>query len=379
MFQILHFADLHLDASFASCGLPSAVGNWRRTDLRGTLGRILSLARERRVDVVTIAGDLYEQSYVLPDTASFLVQQFARLAPTRVLIAPGERDPHTNDSLYALTRWPENVSVYSRAQLAAVTVASGIHLWGAACPASHGGEWLGRSRVDRGGVNLLLLHADDAQHPLPGRETPFSVDQDSIRAAGFDLALLGHQHNGRVWPTDAPLCVYPGSPEPLAASEANDAHSVVLLRIEDGVCAPELMPISLWRHISTEVSLTGCASTDEAARRVAEALRVDPDGDNERTVCDVSLTGVPPADFDVEELAERVDMRSHLRFTARLSPASNLKRLAQERTVRGLVVRRFQARLDAADSDDERRLALSALNCVLQALAGQEVVFNEVE
>ena len=56
-----------------------------------TLGRILTLARERQVDVVTIAGDLYEQDYALPETAGFLAQQFAKLAPIRVFVALGER------------------------------------------------------------------------------------------------------------------------------------------------------------------------------------------------------------------------------------------------------------------------------------------------
>src|SRR6266487_3296632 len=105
MFRIIHLSDLHLDTSFAISGLPAAAGAWRRADLRATLGRILALARERRVDAVTIAGDLYEQEYALPDTADFLVQQLAKLAPIRVFIAPGKSDPHTNDSLYALTRW----------------------------------------------------------------------------------------------------------------------------------------------------------------------------------------------------------------------------------------------------------------------------------
>ena len=101
MFQILYCADLRLDASFASSDLSASIGSWRRADLRATLGHILTLARERhacpepgrRVDAVTIAGDLYEQDYALPDTADFLMQQFTKLPPTRVFIAPGECDP----------------------------------------------------------------------------------------------------------------------------------------------------------------------------------------------------------------------------------------------------------------------------------------------
>jgi len=373
MFRLLHCADQHLETSFANAGLPTTFGNWRRTDLRATLGRILTLARERQVDAVTIAGDLYEQNYVLPDTAAFLVQQFAKLAPIRVFIAPGERDPYTNDSLYTLTRWPENVTVFSQGRLSAVELAPGIHLWGAACPPARGHKVLDKFHADRDGVNLLLLHATDAEQPAPGREALFSVDAVAMRAAGFDFALLGHQHKERLWPEDAPCCVYPGSPEPLAPEEADGAHQVVLLTIQDGACTSELITVSQWRYLSLRVDLTGCESTDEAVTRIEQSLRTVPSGDDERSVCRVTLTGRPDFALDVEALAGQVKTKAHVRYQTRLSLAYDLEQLAQEQTVRGLLVRRFQARLESAGSDRERQTALDALNYALRALDGKQV------
>jgi len=378
MFQILHSADFHLDTSFASSGLPVAVGTWRRADLRATLGHILALARERQVDAVTIAGDLYEQDYALPDTADFLVQQFAKLSPIRVFIAPGERDPFTNDSLYALTRWPENVTVFSQGRLSSAELASGVHLWGAAHPPARGHKTLAKFHVDRNGVNLLLLHATDAEQPGPRREAMFSVDSAAVQAAGFDFALLGHQHNGRLWPEDAPCCVYPGSPEPLAPEEADGSHQVVLLTVQDGVCTPESIPISQWRYTLLRVNLTGCESTDEAVRRVAQSVQTAPGGADERSVCHVTLTGLPHFALDVEALAGQVKTKAHVRYQTRLSLAYDLERLSQEQTVRGLLVRRFQARLENASSSQDRQTTLNALNYALQALDGKQVRPNEV-
>ena len=88
-YKILHFADLHLDTSFAGQGFPIEYGNERRLDLRATLTRILAHARELKVNVVTIGGDLFEQEYLLPETADFIQQQLALIAPIRVIIAPG--------------------------------------------------------------------------------------------------------------------------------------------------------------------------------------------------------------------------------------------------------------------------------------------------
>ncbi|MFZ2423342.1 MAG: metallophosphoesterase, partial [Anaerolineae bacterium] len=133
-YQLLHLSDLHLDASFAADGSALSVSNWRRSDLRATLGRILTMAREHRVDAITIAGDLYDQEHALPDTGEFLAQKFAQLASIRVFIAPGEHDPYTVRSLYALTRWPPNVHIFTQGQLAPAELAPDVHLWGAAHP-----------------------------------------------------------------------------------------------------------------------------------------------------------------------------------------------------------------------------------------------------
>jgi exonuclease SbcD len=387
MFQILHCADLHLDSSFASGRLPAAVGSWRRADLRATLGRILTLAREQQVDAVTMAGDIFEQDYVLPDTADFLVQQFTKLAPIRVFIAPGERDPYTNDSLYALTRWPENVMVFSQGQLSAVEMAPGIYLWGAACPPARGHRVLDNFHVNHDGVNLLLLHATDAKQPGIGSTALFSVDAAAVHAAGFDLALLGHQHSGRLWPEDAPCCVYPGSPEPLAPEEADGTHQVVLLTIQEETgfsrknpvsFRTELIPISQWRYLPLRVDLTDCSSTDETTTRVEQSLQSIQRNDDERVVCHVTLTGLPDFDLDVEALAGQVKTKAHVRYETRLSLPYDLEQLAQEQTVRGLLVRRFQARLKNASSDQEHHKLLNALNYALEALDGKQVRPNEI-
>lgn len=369
-FQILHLSDLHLDAA-----LP-ALGPQRRADLRAALGRILALARERKVDAVTVAGDLYEQAYALPEIADFLAQQFARLAPIRVFIAPGERDPYTHDSLYALTRWPENVTLFTQGRLTPLELAPGIFLWGAACPPARGGRDLAGLRVDRAGVNLLLLHAADSA--VPGDEALFTVDAAAVRAAGFDLALLGHQHGGRRSPEDAPVCIYPGSPEPLGLAEDAGGHHVALVTLHAGACAVDLLPVNRWRALALTVDLTACADVAEIAARVCAALRAAQADADARTLCTVTLTGAPDCAPDLAALREQVDVQARVRYEVQFTSPYDLERLAQEQTVRGLLVRRFQARLDRITNADERRRALTALTLALQALEGKQVQPYEI-
>ena len=380
MFSILHCADLHLEASFAASQLPAAVGRERRLGLREALVRILALAREKQVDAVTVAGDLYEQVYATPDTAEFLRQQFADLAPIRVYIAPGESDPYTEDSLYALTHWPENVSVCSAGQMSPVELAPGIRLWGAACPPEPGYNTLDGIRGDRTGINLLLLHAASARQASPEDRKLFWLDELALRDAGFDVALLGHHHNGQISQEGGVQCVYPGSPEPLAPVEADGDHHVVLLSIEDGAFAPERIPVDQWRYIVLRVDLSGCSSPEEAAALVTVSLRSAPGGGvDERTICRVTLIGARQFESDLDEIRTRVDTPAHVRYESALrSTAYDLEQLAYEPTARGLLVRHLQDQMASAADDTARSTAMNALTFALKALEGKRVRLNEI-
>ncbi|MBN2006294.1 MAG: metallophosphoesterase [Anaerolineae bacterium] len=378
MHRILHFADLHLDTPFISGDRLVALGPSRRIALRATLSRIFTLARESEVDAVTIAGDLYEQLYVLPKTIDFLAYQFAKLSPIRVFIAPGEHDPYTNDSLYAIARWPENVTIFSSGKVSVVELAPGLHLWGGACPPARGGQTLDHIHIDTKGVNLLLLHAMNAEQSGEDEEHLFTLTASAVQNAGFDFALLGHQHRGQIWPEATPCCVYPGSPEPLAPDEGDGAHQVVLLTIENDICTPELIPINQWRYQALNVDLSACDSVEQAAKRVQRAQQTLPGGDDEHLICTITLTGTLDFPLDLSTLAAQVETKSITHFTPHFSMAYNLKHLAQEQTVRGMLVRRFQKRLANAPHDKERKALLTALNLALQALDGKQVQLYEV-
>ncbi len=377
-YRILHSSDLHLDASFAADGITSDIGAWRRSDLRATIGRILALARERRVDAVTIGGDLYDQDYVLPDTGEFLAQQFARLAPIRVFVAPGEHDPYTTRSLYALTRWPSNVHIFTQSQLDPIQLTPDIHLWGAAQPAPQDNRVVERVRVNQPGINLLLLHAAERDDAKSGAEAHFIVDASSVHNAGFDFALLGHRHTAWVWPDEAPRCVYPGSPEPLCWNESGGGHNIVLLTVDQDQIRLEQIPVSQWRYWTAEVDLTDCCGPDEATQRIHYALSAAPGGPDERLICSVILTGSPDFALDCAALMSGLETKSHVRIKARLAFRYDLDRLVAEQTVRGLLVRRFQTRLAEVGDPGNRQAVLKALALALDALDGRQVRPYEV-
>lgn len=373
MFTLLHCADLHLEASFAPDHLAPSVGNWRRGDLQAVLGRLLALAREQQADAVTIGGDLYEQEYALPDTADLLREQFAALAPTRVFIAPGEYDPHTDDSLYALTSWPPNVTIMAPGPLACHALAPDLFLWGAGYAPGADPDILAGFHVDREGTHLLLLHA--GRPPVAAADGPFQIDAAALPAAGFQLALLGHLHSGEGH-AEGGCFVYPGSPEPLREAEAGGDHLALLVQVEGSTCSTRALPVSQWRYPDLRVDLSGSSALEEAAALVRQALR-EAGAVDQHSACRVTLTGARRFDLDLQALRALIETSASVQYQVRQSMARSVEQMAYEATLRGQFVRRISARLDAAPSEAERELLLTALNLGLRALDGRQVRSDE--
>src|SRR5688500_18645584 len=110
--KLIHTVALHLDCSFAAVGMRPGHGNRRRQGLREVFSAILRRAHEWPADAVLISGDLFEQERVTRDTLSFLREAFESIRPIPVFIAPGNQDPYTASSPYAVEPWPANVYLF---------------------------------------------------------------------------------------------------------------------------------------------------------------------------------------------------------------------------------------------------------------------------
>ena len=378
VYKILHFADLHLDTSFVQDQLSADYGRARRISLRAALTRLLAHARELKVDTITIGGDLFDQRYLIPETADFLLHQFTKIAPIRVIIAPGENDPYTNDSIYARLTWPENVDIFYQNKLTSLELAPKIHLWGAANPPARNQRLLDSFKLKTDSTNLLLLHATLDGKSQPEVDPVFLLNISSIQKAGFTVALFGHEHMGQAWPEEQSRYIYPGSPEPLSFSESAGNHQAVLVEIQDGDYSFKPILFQEWYYALREVDLTGCGSIEKAARKVKDSMSLEKGWREENTIFYVTLTGNPDISMNVDRLGELINTSSYLWIGTRLGVKYDLRGLAREQTVRGFLVQRFLRRLENSKDEEEQRLNLTALNSALQALDGQEVSLHEV-
>ena len=115
MIKVLHAADIHLDVPFNIGDIDKA--KIKRSELRGAFSSLMTFARIEKFDLVLIAGDMFDSSFVTPDTAALVTREFAACHECRIVISPGNHDPYTPDSIWAKISFPENVYVLEESSL----------------------------------------------------------------------------------------------------------------------------------------------------------------------------------------------------------------------------------------------------------------------
>lgn len=376
--RLLHLADLHLDASFPRSRFKPNLPNLRREGLRQALKRALALASEKQVDAVTIGGDLFESERFSPDTAHFLQQQFAQLAPTRVLISPGNHDPFTAQSPYNFIEWSPNVHIFREPRLTRVALGDELDVWGAAHDSpSFFQPLLTNFRLPDDKPALLLLHGTDRGIAL-GKDKrafcPFSFAE--IQQSGFTLALLGHIHRPALSPLSAPRMCYPGSVEPLNFDE-DHPHTFVLAEWNGQHWTTQTVASNEWQGETVQLDVTGMSSREQIIQRI----RTLPQNTSARTkiLLRVILQGAAQSslDLDAHALREGVgDAFVDVSFQDQTLPTFDLAVLESEPTARGIFVRMMRAAVEKAEREgntQHQETLEHALHFGLLALEGKDV------
>ena len=270
--RFIHAADLHIDSPLRGLdGYEGAPVERLRGATRQALIGLVGLAIERRVDLVLLAGDVYDGNWNDFRTGLFFREQMLRLtrAGIRVFVVKGNHDAASQ-----ITR-----------QLPAI---DGVHEFNSARSetvelpelgvAIHGRSFPNRAVPEDllpqypaplpGLFNIGLLHTS-----LTGREGHDPYAPTSVEALvnkGYDYFALGHVHAREVVRESAPRIVFPGNLQGRHARETG-AKGCELVTVEGGaLVSTEFVPLDVVRWHQLRLDVGGLENLDALARRFRE-------------------------------------------------------------------------------------------------------------
>ena len=209
--KFIHTADIHLDSPMhrleAYEGAP--VDEIRQASRRA-FENLIDLALGEAVDIVLIAGDLFDGDWKDYNTGLFFIRQVRRLSDTgiRVCIVAGN-----HDAAGQMTRrlpYPETVHVFSSARPETILLED---LQVAIHGQSFGNAAVTENLVRRypepvpGYLNIGMLHTSLVGRE--GHENYAPCNLDDLTNKGFDYWALGHVHQAEIVCQDPPV-VFPG-------------------------------------------------------------------------------------------------------------------------------------------------------------------------
>src|SRR4051812_36802796 len=204
MLRLLHTADVHLGARHADLGEAAVAQRERQF---AAFVRTIDLAIAEDVDVVLIAGDLFDSNVQPRRSVERVAAELRRLVRARIrtVITPGTHDVYDRASVYraydlpalAAPREEGMVTVLTPAQPSTYVAACDVAVVGRPFPTKRAPSGPLRDPGIADGLpgrwKVGLFHAALA---IPGRTDGDDVviTADEIAASGLDYVALGHWH-----------------------------------------------------------------------------------------------------------------------------------------------------------------------------------------
>jgi DNA repair protein SbcD/Mre11 len=389
MLRLLHTADVHLGARHADLGEVAAAQRERQF---AAFKATIDLALAEKVDVVLIAGDLFDSNSQPRRSVERVAAELKRLSEKKIrtVIIPGTHDVYDRSSVYRAHDLAAMSTTAAGDDLVTVLTSDrpDVHL--AACDAVIHTRVFDTKRAPKSPLGDLhvgsdkratwkigLLHAAVA---IPGRTDADEVvvTKEEIAATGLDYLALGHWHSTQRGTAGAVTYAYSGAPEPVAVDQ-DKAGKVLLVSLDNALgqkaVAIEERQVGRTRFEKVEVDAAGITSQPALVERLA--AKADKD-----LVLDVRLVGVKAdeLDIDVDEIETQI-RASFLKVRVRdLSmPALTEGILPPPDTIAGAFIREVEGRIAELEAGDGEAQAAEAaeLRDVLRLgrllLAGHEV------
>lgn len=358
--KFVHCADVHIGSPFSSEGLEES--KLRRKSLCDAFSALIRETKSYKADILLIAGDLFENSYVSAEEIRFVIDELASLAPCRVFISPGNHDPYCDLSPYKTAVFPDNVHIFSRESISCVVLEElGACVYGYAfCSAQSTLKPLAGFSHDAGSmVGILVAHAET----VAGSKYA-SITREEIQASRLDYIALGHIHDNDILHTEGKTSyMFSGCLEGRSFKEC-ERKGAVFGEISNGEIYCEKRILSGRYYKILQLDCTGKNSVAELTEYIAgECAEFDSD-----CALRLVLNGNIDSSLDINEEDLRVALPKPflLEVVNNTRPTFDFAVLESDRGIKGAFFEKLKPML-YSDDEREKRVAELALKYTLMA------------
>ncbi len=366
--KILHTADIHIGAADAFLG---ANADSRRFETLLTFENIIDLGAQNGVDIIAIAGDLFDTSSVDTVFSNAVLKKIESIPQIKVVYCAGNHDPLNSNSPFLNNPLPQNLYVLPENDTCFTFDNLKARVYGRSFTATHlAGEEEFSLQVPRDDyINIMVQHGE-----LKGdlNSDYNAITPRFIKKSGMDYIALGHVHKhtpiGKIENTAFAYC---GCPEGQGFDEL-DEKGIYLGEVQKGKADLKFVPVSKRKHLHEKIDIT---DTDDISAQIINILK-EKYNDFENHLYKIELIGDIPEYLNIN-LSEITARLSEKLYFVKVKDSTeykiDLEALSKETTLKGIFVKNMLSKMKDTDNPEQIK---KALKLGLKAFSS-EVKYNE--
>ncbi len=366
--KILHCADIHIGAANSALGFGA---DTRRFETLVTFENIIDLAAQNNVDIIAIAGDLFDTPNPESTFVNSVFSKIASVPQIKVVYSAGNHDPLNSASPFLNNTLPENLYVLPTEDTCFTFDDINTRVYGRSFETAHlqGEEYFSLPVPQDDYINLMVQHGE-LKSDLNSDYN--AITKEFIKNCGMDYIALGHVHAhtsiGKIGNTHFAYC---GCPEGQGFDEL-DQKGIYLGEISKGKAELNFMAVSKRQHIHQKIDIT---QVQDISSHILETLKSAYDN-FANNLYKIELTGTINEEQELN-LAEITARLSNQLYFVKIKDSTEYKidfeSLANETSLKGVFVKNMLKKISENPDDANFK---KALKLGIKAFSS-EVKYNE--
>lgn len=359
--KFVHIADVHFDSPFINLSDRENLGDIKRLEQRKVLKKVIEYIKENKIDMLFIAGDLYEQQYIRKSTIEYINGLFAEIPNTQIYISPGNHDPYIKNSYYNQFDWNENVHIFS-SKIEKI-MSKNIDIYGYGFDDFYCTD-CGIEKLeieDKTKTNILVIHSTIDGANLEEKQYN-SIPRRLLKEKGFDYVATGHIHKLDYNTYENQRIIYPGSLISLGFDELGE-HGMIVGEIDEitKCLKTQFIPLSENNFEEIEFDVTEVLSVDELVEKIND-LKIP-----ENRLIKIILIGKRNFEIDRYQIYKLLTNERIIKVKDKTKIQYDLEKMVNLHTLKGLFVKEILKEKENA-GEEEIEIIEKAVEIAFEAL-----------
>jgi DNA repair exonuclease SbcCD nuclease subunit len=347
-----------------------------KEELKEVFEKIIKITLEKEIDILLIAGDVFDNLSVNKTTLYFIKSCFESISKVHVFISPGNHDPFNEKSFYSIVEWSDNVHIFKGNMEMVILEDLDTVVWGAGFNTPHVNKSLLKNvKRAEGYNNLMVLHGEIANNQDGNEYNP--ITEEEIAKTNMDYIALGHRHKfSEIKKVENTYYSYSGCPQGRGFDEHED-KGVVLIELQNKFLETTFIRTSIRNYYEKEINIQGCFGYNEVKNKIITNISSE---ERKNNFYKLILIGEVSEEFTLNEefLEELLKEEFYfIKIIDRSEIKLDISKLLEGYSLKSMFAKKIYERLESAETEEEREIIILALKIGLQSISGEEVKIYE--